>query len=76
MVINSLLRLQNAEVGLIPSKKFEFWCDHEHLEKVRALKNPEIKINLGRTDSPVFWRTISEGSHFSKMLGVPLFRAL
>ena len=42
MVIYGLLRLQNAEVGLIPSKKFEFWCDHEHLEKVRALKNPAL----------------------------------
>ena len=38
MVIYGLLRLQNAEVGLIPSKKFEFWGDHHHLEKVRALK--------------------------------------
>ena len=36
----------------------------------------DISINLGRTDSPVLCRTISEGSHFFKMLGVSLFRAL
>ena len=39
-------------------------------------RKQDISINLGRTDSPEFWRTIYEGSHFFKMLGVPLFRAL
>ena len=59
MVIYGLLRLQNAEVDLIPSHKFEFWCDHGHLKKVRALKI--LLCFRALSDLPRFYKDILVG---------------
>ena len=44
----------------IPSKKFEFWGDTPHLEKVRALKNPASFQGSPQTGL-VFWEHLDIG---------------